>query len=215
MSLTLYYHPLASYCWKVLIALYEQDTPFTPLLVDLADPAARAEFQTVWPLARFPVLRDEARDRIVPESTIIIEYLAHHYPGPTPLVPTEPDLALEARLCDRFYDLYVHEPMQRLVFDRLRPADQRDPLGVAGARATLDTAYAMIEGALATRTWATGATFTLADCAAAPALYYADRVHPLGAAHPHTAAYLARVLARPSFARVVAEAQPYLASFPG
>ena len=215
MSLTLYYHPLASYCWKVLIALYEQDTPFTPLLVDLADPAARARFQAVWPLAKFPVLRDEARDRTVPESTIIIEYLAHHYPGPTPLVPAEPDLALETRLCDRFYDLYVHEPMQRLVFDRLRPADQRDPLGVAGARATLDTAYAMIEGALATRTWATGATFTLADCAAAPALYYADRVHPLGAAHPHTAAYLARLLTRPSFARVVAEAQRYLASFPG
>jgi len=215
MTLTLHYHPLASYCWKVLIALYEQGTPFTPHLVDLGDSAARAAFQARWPLAKFPVLEDLARDRVVPESTIIIEYLDVHYPAPAPLVPGDAAAALEVRLRAPLFVQYVHGPMRRFVADRLRPTDARDPAGVAQARATLDTAYALLDGVLATRTWAAGATFTLADCAAAPALYYADKVHPLGAAHPHLTAYLARLRGRPSFARVLAEAEPYFAMFPG
>jgi len=214
VSLTLYLHPLASYCWKVLIALYENGTPFRPQIVDLADPAARAALQALWPFARFPVLRDEVRDRTVPESTIIIEYLARHHPGPVALIPDDPEAARDVRFADRFYDLYVHEPMQTIVGDRLRPADARDPHGVGRARALLDVAYAMIERELAARTWAAGDAFTMADCAAAPALHYADRVHPLGERHPHATAYLRRLEARPSFARVLAEARPYAHLFP-
>lgn len=214
MSLTLHFHPLASYCWKVLIALYENGTPFTPHLVDLADAAARDALTALWPIRRFPVLRDEARDKTVPESTIIIEYLAQHHPGPVALLPADPDHARETRLTDRFYDLYVHEPMQRIVGDRLRPAGAHDPHGVAAARATLDTAYTMIERSMAHDGWAMGEAFTLADCAAAPALYYADRVHPLGDRYPFAAAYLERLKERPSFARVLAEAEPYFTLFP-
>jgi glutathione S-transferase len=217
MSLTLHLHPLASYCWKVLLALYENATPFRPHLVELADPTARAAFQALWPIARFPVLRDDARDRTIPESTIIIEYLARHYPGPVALLPedpTRPDLAGDVRLADRFYDLYVHEPMQKIVGDRLRPVAARDPHGVAQARLLLDVAYGMVERDMATRVWAIGDAFTMADCAAAPALHYADRVHPLGERHPHASAYLRRLEARPSFARVLAEAAPYAHLFP-
>lgn len=214
MSLALYYHPLASFCWKALIALYEHATPFEPRLVDLMDPRARADFAAIWPLAKFPVLRDGARRRTIPESTSIIEYLALHYPGPSELVPRDPEAAFEARHWDRFYDDYVHEPMQKIVLDKLRPAGQNDPHGVAQARATLATAYGIAEAALQARTWAAGETFGLADCAAAPALYYADRVQPL-AGHPRTAAYLQRLRERPSFARVFEEAQPYFHAFPG
>ena len=212
-GLTLYLHPLASYCWKVLIALYENDTAFRPQLVDLSDPAARAALEALWPFARFPVLRDEARGLTVPESTIIIEYLAHHRPGPVALLPADPDAARDVRLADRFYDLYVQEPMQAIVADRLRAPGLRDPHGVARARA-LDVAYGMIERDMATRLWASGDLFTMADCAAAPALHYADRVHPLGERHPHARAYLRRLEARPSFARVLAEAAPYAHLFP-
>ena len=214
MTLTLYFHPLASFCWKVLIALYENDTAFRPQVVDLADPAARAALQALWPIARFPVLRDDARDRTIPESSIIIEYLAQHHRGPVALIPDDPDLARETRLADRFHDLYVHEPMQKIVGDRLRPASARDPLGVAQARAQLDVAYGMIERSMTRNRWAIGDAFTMADCAAAPALYYADKVHPLGVGHPRAAAYLARLKERPSFARVLAEAAPYAHLFP-
>src|SRR4051812_17882811 len=120
MSLTLYYHPLASYCWKVLIALYENRTPFQPHLVDLSNESARAEFVKLWPIGKFPVLRDAARARTIPESSLIIEYLAQHYPGETQLIPKNAELAFATRAQDRFFDLYVHEPMQRIVGDRLR-----------------------------------------------------------------------------------------------
>jgi glutathione S-transferase len=213
-GLTLYLHPLASYCWKVLIALYENDTPFRPEIVDLSDPAARAALEALWPFARFPILRDEIRGLIVPESTIIIEYLARHRPGPVSLLPADPDTAREVRLADRFYDLYVHEPMQTIVGDRLRPADARDPHGVARARALLEVAYGMIERDMATRRWTSGDLFTMADCAAAPALHYANRVHPLGERRPRAVAYLRRLEARPSFARLMAEAAPYAHLFP-
>jgi len=215
VALKLYFHPLASFCWKALIALHENDTPFEPLIVDLGDARASAEFKALWPIGRFPVLRDEAKGLTVPESTIIIEYLAQHYPGRTPLLPVDADAARNVRLHDRFFDLYVHEPMQKIVTDKLRPAGKNDPHGVELARAQLRTSYAMLEKELGATTWASGDSFTLADCAAAPALYYADRVAPLGAEHGNVSAYLQRLKERPSFARVLHEAEPYFKFFPG
>jgi glutathione S-transferase len=215
MNLKLYFHPLSSFCWKVLIALYENETPFEPCIVDLGDPAARAELEQLWPFARFPVLQDRASGRALPESSIIIEYLEQRYPGRTQLIPGDPALALETRQADRFYDLMVHVPMQKIVGDKIRPAGQNDPFGVEQARSTLRTAYTLIDRDLGRRTWAMGDAFTLADCAAFPALHYANRVQPLGEAHAHAAAYLQRLEQRPSIARVLAEAQPYQAMFPG
>jgi glutathione S-transferase len=214
MALTLYYHPLASFCHKVLIALYENATPFRPVIVDLADEASSAEMMAYWPVGKFPVLRDEVRGQTVPETTIIIEYLADHHPGPVALVPADREQAREARLWDRVFDSYVMAPMSKIVTDRLRPPGQADSAGVAEARRTLDTAYALCERHLAGRTWAAGDVFTLADCAAAPALFYADIVHPFAAGHPSLAAYFERLLARPSFARVLVEARPYFGNFP-
>lgn len=215
MALTLYYHPLASYCWKVLIALYENETPFEPRLVDLSDPAQRQALTQLWPLMKFPLLVDEQSGRVVPESTIIIEYLSQRHPGRSQLIPQDPDAALEARLQDRFFDLQIHEPMQKHVGDKLRPAEERDPFGVQQAHAQIERAYDMLEQTLNGRGWAAGDTFTLADCAAAPALYYADRIHPITSARPRLSGYLQQLHARPSFARAFAEAQPYLHLFPG
>lgn len=214
MSLTLYYHPLSSFCWKTLIALYEHDAAFEAKLINLGDPASRAQLERLWPFARFPVLHDTNGDRSVPESSIIIEYLELRHPGKAELLPRDPELALAVRLADRFYDLLVQLPMQRIVGDRLRPTGQKDPLGVEQARATLRTAYALVERDMASRTWAAGERFSMADCAAAPALYYADRVQPLRQDYPNAAAYLRRLEQRPSFARVIAEAEPYFAMFP-
>jgi glutathione S-transferase len=214
MALTLHFHPLSSFCMKVLIALYENDTPFEPHLVDLGDPTSSAAFKQLWPIAKMPVLRDDARDRTVPESSIIIEYLAQNYPGRIELVPADPDLARQTRLRDRFYDLYVQEPMQKIVGDRLRPAGAQDPFGVEQARALLQTAYGMIEQDMASRSWAMGDAFSMADCAAAPALFYANRVLPFEAGHLNAARYLGRLMERPSFARVVEEARPYFGLFP-
>jgi len=215
MALTLYFHPLASYCWKVLIALYENETPFTPQLVDLGNPEQRAAFYQLAPLGKFPVLVDDANGRVIPESSIIIEYLAARYPGRTALIPSDFDAALEVRAQDRFFDQQIHEAMQTHVADKLRPAASRDPYGVAEAHAQLEKAYAILEGTLASRRWAAGEDFSLADCAAAPALYYANLVHPLTDAQPHVRAYLKRLEQRPSFARVLLEAQPYFSMFPG
>jgi glutathione S-transferase len=219
MSLTVYLHPLASYCQKVLIALYENDTPFMPQIVDLGNAAERAALLKLWGIGKFPVLRDKARDQTIPESSIIIEYLDRHYPGRTQFVPADADLAWRTRLRDRFYDLYVHQPMQKIVSDRLRPAEKRDPFGVEEARARLQTAYGMIEQEMAAKTlannsWAMGDAFTMADCAAAPSLFYANLVMPFGEAHQHVAAYFDRLNARSSYARVLKEAEPYLKLFP-
>ncbi|HZV65172.1 MAG TPA: glutathione S-transferase family protein [Telluria sp.] len=215
MSLTVHLHPLASFCHKVLIALYENGTPFTPQVVDLGDPAQAAALKQLWPVGKFPVLRDERLGCTVAETSIIIEYLELHYPGPVPMLPSDPDQALQTRLWDRFYDLYVAEPMQKIVGDKLRPEGQRDALGVQQARAALERAYAIIEREMSAKTWAAGEAFGMADCAAAPALFYANLVAPIGDACPHTRAYHARLLARPSFARVLQEAQPYFHMFPG
>jgi glutathione S-transferase len=214
MSLTLYLHPLSSFCHKALIALYENDTPFEPHLVDLSNETSRADFKKVWPIGKFPVLVDKAKDRTIPEASIIIEYLAQHYPGKTRLVPADADLARQTRLRDRFYDLYVNEPMGKVVTDSLRPAGRNDPHGVEQAQTLLQTAYGMIDQEMGTKTWAMGDAFSMADCAAAPAMFYANKVMPFGDTHKNAAAYLARLMERPSFARVIEEAQPYFALFP-
>src|SRR5580698_4562602 len=189
MSLRLYYHPLSSFCWKVLIALYENDTPFTPVSVDLSRETERAALLKLWPIGKFPVLRDDATDRTIPETSIIIEYLDTQYPGRTRFISADPKLALQTRLRDRFYDLYVHLPMQKIVGDRLRPAGSKDPHGVEEARARIQSCYDMIDKEVAKRTWAMGEAFSIADCAAAPALFYANKVVPFGAAHGNVAAY--------------------------
>ena len=210
----LYFHPFASFCQKVLVALYENDVPFEPHVVDLGDEASSAEFKRLWPIGKFPVLRDEARGRTIPESSMIIEYLARHYPGKIELIPEDANLAWETRLRDRFYDLYVNVPMQKIVTDRLRPAGRNDPHGVEEARRQLQTAYGLIDQEMETRTWAIGDRFSMADCAAAPAMYYANLVMPFDDAHRNAAAYLGRLMERSSFARVVEEATPYRALFP-
>jgi glutathione S-transferase len=214
MSLTLYFHPLSSFCQKTLVALYENDTPFQGHIVDLGDAQSRAAFLKIWPIGKFPVLHDAARKHTIPESTIIIEYLAQHYPGRTQLVPANADRARQTRMHDRFFDLYVHFPMQDIVGDRLRPADKRDPFGVEQARARLATALDMIEQDMASKTWVMGDAFTMADCAAAPALYYANLVMPFATTHKTVTRYFDRLLARPSFARAVKEADPYRHLFP-
>ena len=214
MSLTLHFHPLSSFCHKVLIALYENGTPFTPQLVDLGDAAQREAFRALWPVGKFPVLRDEARGETVPESSIIIEYLDRHYPGATRFIPDDAAQAHAVRMSDRFYDLHIHLHMQKIVGDRLRPAGAKDPHGVEDARTRMAAALAMAESDMASRTWATGDTFTLADCAAAPALFYADKVAPFAGTHPNLIAYLDRLKQRPSYARVLKEAEPYFRFFP-
>ena len=214
MALQLYFHPLSSYCHKVLIALYENATPFEPVLVDLSDQRQRDDLKKLWPIGKFPVLRDTAADRVVPEACIIIEYLAQHHPGHTALVPRDPDLARQTRMRDRFFDLYVNDPVGKIVTDRLRPPGQGDALGVEQAKATLRTAYAMVEEDMATKAWAMGDAFTMADCAAAPALFYANLVLPFGETQRNVATYLGRLVERPSVARVLAEAKPYLALMP-
>jgi glutathione S-transferase len=214
MSLTLHFHPLSSFCWKALIALYENGTPFAPHQVDLSNPDARAAFLKLWPIGKFPVLVDAARGETVPESSIIIEYLDRHYPGSTRFIPADSDTALQTRLRDRFYDLYIHLPMQEIVGDRLRPRDKRDPFGVEAARARIRGSYAMVDEQMAGGPYAVGAAFTLADCAALPALFYANRVEPFAAEHRNITAYLERLKERPSIARVLKEAEPYFGMFP-
>jgi glutathione S-transferase len=214
MSLTLYSHPLASFCHKVLIALYEQGTPFTARLVDLGDRSNRASYLELWPVGKMPVLRDDARDRTVPETSIIIEYLEQHYPGALPLLPRDEAQRLDARLWDRFFDCYVQVPMSKIVTDRLRAAGENDARGVADAKAALIMAYGMIDRQMSTRSWMIGDAFSIADCAAAPALFYAGIVVPFAQGYPHVAAYFERLLERPSFKRVLAEARPYFSNFP-
>jgi glutathione S-transferase len=214
MALTLYYHPLASFCHKVLIALYESGTPFTAQIVNLMDRDERAGHLELWPVGKIPVLRDDRRDRTIPETSIMIEYLHQYYPGATPLFPASEAERLAARLWDRFYDCYVQVPMSKIVTDRLRAEGERDGRGVADARAALATAYGMIERQMANRTWAIGDAFSIADCAAAPALFYAGIVVPFAETHPHVAAYFERLLERASFKRVLDEARPYFPSFP-
>jgi glutathione S-transferase len=214
MSLTLHYHPLSSFCWKALIALYENGVPFTPKLVDLGNPAERAALLKLWPIGKFPVLQDDARGEVVPESSVVIEYLDRHYPGRSRLIPDDSGRALQTRLRDRFYDLYLHLPMQKIMGDRLRPDGKQDPHGVEEARAQLRTSYAMIEQQMSGGAFAMGDDFGLADCAAAPSLFYGSMVVPFGDGQKNLSAYFARLKARPSFARVLQEAEPYFGMVP-
>jgi glutathione S-transferase len=210
MSLTLYAHPFSSYSQKVLIALWENETPF--IYRHLEDPGAADECAALWPLGRFPVLVDDGR--MVAESSIIIEHLDRHHPGPARLLPDDRDAALEVRFMDRFFDNYVMTAMQKPVSEALRAEATRKEEAMAEARLALDTAYAWLEARLTGRTWAAGERFTMADCAAAPSLFYADWVHQIGAGFPRLRDYRSRLLARPSFARAVDEARSYRPYFP-
>jgi glutathione S-transferase len=212
MSLTFYAHPFSSYCQKVLIALYENDTPFEWRVLSPDHPRVLKEWADLWPLKRMPVLVDGGR--AVFESSIIIEHLALHYPGPVPLLPNDAAAALEVRSMDRFFDNYISTPQQKIVADRLRPEPERDARGVADARAMLDIAYGWLDTWMAAREWAAGDRFSMADCAAAPFLFYADWTHRIGPSFANVLAYRQRLLARPSFARAVDEARPYRPLFP-
>lgn len=214
MSLILYYHPLASYCHKVLIPLYENGTVFTPEIVDLMDAESSAELFAIWPVGKFPVIRDTDRNVVVPETSIIIEYLDQFHAGPVRFIPEDINAARDVRLWDRFFDLYVSTPMQKIVADRLRAQDTTDDYGVIEARVNLDGAYDMLETQLAGKQWAAGDNFSMADCSAAPALFYAECVHPFTPKYPVMAAYFDRLMSRPSVMRVLEEAKPYFQYFP-
>jgi glutathione S-transferase len=212
MSLQLFAHPFSSYCQKALIAFFENDIPYTLRLLSPEDPDTGAEFAKLWPLGKFPLLLDG--DHAIPEASIIIEHLQIHHPGPVKLIPEDPAAALEVRLLDRLFDNYVMTPQGKCVFDSLRAPEARDPQGVADAKAMLDTSYAWLDKRMAGREWAAGETFTLADAAAAPSLFYADWTHAIPGELIHLHAYRARLLARPSFAKAVDGGRPYRHFFP-
>ena len=213
MNLRLFYHPFASFCQKVLIAFYEKGIAFERVPIDLGDREQRAELERVWGLAKFPVLRDEARDLTIPESGVIIEYLDRLTPDAPLLVPADADSAMRARIWERFFDNYVAAPVTKVVIDELRPAGRRDPHGVEEAKGLLATAYALFDGEIGKSGWAAGEAFSLADCAAAPALFYANTMVPI-AGHPRLASYYERLLGRPSFRRVIDEARPHRHLYP-
>jgi glutathione S-transferase len=214
MSLTLFYHPLASYCWKALVALHENGTAFAGEIVNFADAEASERFFSLWPVGKMPLLIDERRKQTLPETSIIIEYLDRHYPGQQPLLPADEDARLDARLWDRFYDLYVHTPMQRIVANQLRAEGERDPRAVTEATAALRLAYRMIEERMADKTWAAGEHFSMADCAAFPALFYATTLVPFEASHVSATAYFERLVQRASIIRVIDAARPYFQFYP-
>lgn len=210
MTIELFAHPFSSYCQKALIAFYENDISFTYRMLE--DAGVGEELEALWPIKRFPILREN--ERVALEATILIEYLHVHHPGPVRLIPEDPDLALQARMLDRFFDNYVMTPQGKFVFDALRPPEDRDPYGVGEARKMLDTSYAWLDERMQGRTWAVGEDFTLADCAAAPSLFYADWTHPIPEQYGNLISYRARLLDRPSFARAVDEARPFRHYFP-
>jgi glutathione S-transferase len=210
MTLELFAHPFSSYCQKALIAFYENDIAFTYRMME--DPGVGEEFAALWPMKRFPILREDGR--VVLEASIVIEYLQVHHPGPVKLIPEDPDLALEARMLDRFFDNYVMTPQGKFVFDALRGPQDRDPYGVQEAGRMLDTSYAWLDERMKGRSWAVGEAFTLADCAAAPSLFYADWTYKIPERYGHLLAYRARLLQRPSFARAIDEARRFRHYFP-
>lgn len=212
MAIEFYGHPFSSYCQKALIALYENDTPFEWRVIAPDNEAISARFASLWPIKRFPILVEG--ERTVMEASLIIEYLDSHHPGSTRMVPHDASAALQVRLMDRFFDNYISTPLQKIVSDAMRPPEHKDAYGAKEARSLLDTAYAWLEQTMTNRTWAAGENFSLADCGAAPALFYADWTHPIPQTHAHLRAYRQRLLARPSFARAVDEARPYRSYFP-
>lgn len=207
--LVLFGHPFSSYTQKALIALYADGIEFEYRQVP-ENEANYAELKSYWPFGKFPVLLDDGR--VVIETTCIIEHLQEHHGGPNEWIP-ERELGRRVRFLDRFFDLYVMENMQKIATDPLRPEGSRDAYGVDRARSNLNMAYDWIEGQLG-EPWAAGEAFTLADCAAAPSLFYADWVEPIGGARPKLAAYRARLLAHPAVTRCVDEGRPYRHYFP-
>lgn len=210
MTLKLYAHPFSSYCQKALIALYENGTPFEFRLLESAE--SMKELEALWPMKRFPVLVDAGRTVI--EATSIIEHLDLHHPGPVRLIPQDPQAALDVRMMDRFFDNYISTPQQQIVFNSIRPEGTHDAYGVAEARRMLETAYAWLDKTMAGREWAAGDAFSLADCGAAPFLFYADWTHAIDPVFANVWAYRKRLLARPSVVRAVDEARPYRNYFP-
>ena len=211
MTIELFAHPFSSYCQKAITAFYENDTRFEFRLLEPGSPAS-GEFAALWPIGKFPLLREG--ERVVPEATMIIEYLDVHHPGRVRFIPEDRDAAIEVRTMDRFFDNYVATPQQKLVFDLIRPEAERDARGVREAREMLDRAYAWLDQRMAGREWAAG-EFSLADCSAGPQLFYADWSHPMNGRFPNVAAYRERLMARPAFKRAIDEARPYRGYFPG
>ena len=211
MTLQLFAHPFSSYCWKVLIALWENDLPFTYRPLDADHPENGAEWAGKWPMKKMPVLVDG--DRMIVETSVIIEYLQIARGGPVTLIPPGPD-AIEVRMMERIFDDYVMTPMIKLVSDVMRSPETRDALGCDEARRTLDTIYGWLDERMAGRPWGAGDGFSLADCAAAPSLFYADWVHPIPQGLTRLRSYRARLLARPTIGRAVEEARPYRGFFP-
>lgn len=207
--LTLYGHPISSYTWKVLAALYENDTPFAFVTVDQN---TYADFIAKWPMGKFPILLD--RGRMITETSVIVEYLDAYYPGRTRLVPKDFDTALEVRRWDRVFD-HLNTTMSKIVVDNIRPEGQRDPYGVEEAKRIIGGIYTVIETQLGDRAFIVGDALTLADCSAAPSLWYAARNAPLDGAFPRIAAYLERLKAWPAFARAVKESEPLFHLYPG
>ncbi len=206
----LYYSPLSAYSQKALMAFYEKGITFEKEIVDLTSPEGRAAYKKVYPIGKVPYLDLPEKDWAVPESSIIIEYIDRHCPGGTQLIPDDPDLARQVRMRDRFCDFNINEPMQKIFFDGFRPADKRDPIGVAKAKELLDASLSILNEHMGTNTWSLGDTFSMADCAAAPALAYTSKVYPFEQ-HKTVMAYLGRLMERPSFAKVVKEAEPFIA----
>lgn len=212
MALILHGHPLSSFCHKVLIALYDTDTPFTFRHVNPADPAEATRMQRLTPMGQMPALEDDGRGIVLAETSVIIAWLARHYPAARRLLPEEPDAAMQAQVWDRFFDFNVNGAMQPIVNARLFMDPAAEPGVTAYAHACLDRAYAAADRHLAGRDWLAG-DFGLADCAATPGLFYAGILHPFDT-HKNLSAYFERLLARPSVARVLAEARPVLHLFP-
>ncbi|NUT77996.1 glutathione S-transferase family protein [Pseudomonas sp. C1C7] len=210
MSLTLYYHPLSSFCHKALVALYEHRIDCEKRLIDLSSETERAELAALWPLIKFPVIRDHARQRTVAESSVIIEYLDHFHSGGQKLIPDDWETALQVRLWDRFFDLYVQQPMQQIVADRIH-ATQAD---LSKQRVTLQTAYGMLEQQLDAGGWVASPDFSMADCSAVPALFYARTLVPYADDYPRLSAYFERLIQRPSVQQVLDEAKPWFAWYP-
>jgi glutathione S-transferase len=212
MKLALYGHPFSSYSQKALIAFYENELPFEHKIIGPDAPENFDSLKQAWPLAKFPMLDDHGTH--VFEATSIIEYLHVKYPGPVRLIPDDIDAAIEVRMLDRVFDNYVMTPMSLIVRDARRAAEHRSALTVAEARSQLDTIYGWLDERMASRHWAIGDAFTLADCAAAPSLLYADWAHPIAPTFVHLRTYRERLLARPSYDRANNEARPYRHFFP-
>lgn len=213
MSLRFHFHPLSSYCHKALIALYENGTEFEPVVLNLMDPEAAARFRKISPFGKMPVLEDTKRGHIVNEATIVIEYLDEHYRGRVKFIPADADQGWQTRMWDRFFDNYLHDSMQRVVADSFRADGSHDPYTVEQCKKRIFEVYDYLERHMKGREWI-GADFSLADCAAAPALFYANTIYPLGKQYPESRAYLGRLMTRPSYARALEEAEPFFNFFP-